>query len=117
MVAPVRLMTLAYLHVICALIVADKGAAPLVFRHRSFYSSYNAHPGFENSRDKTRVRQTGKFPGTGSGRERTLIAPPPRPPQIRLLPLLKLLMPKVATLLALDRLVYYTPTHEQTHRT
>ncbi|CDU36305.1 Protein of unknown function [Escherichia coli D6-113.11] len=26
-------------------------------------------------------------------------------------------MPKVATLLALDRLVYYTPTHEQTHRT
>ncbi|AIF93808.1 hypothe [Shigella dysenteriae 1617] len=39
MVAPVRLMTLAYLHVICALIAADKGAAPLVFRHRSFYSS------------------------------------------------------------------------------
>ncbi len=39
MVAPVRLMTLAYLRVICALIAADKGAAPLVFRHRSFYSS------------------------------------------------------------------------------
>ena len=107
MVAPVRLMTLAYLRVICALIAADKGAAPLVFRHRDY----------ENSRDKTRVRQTGKFPGTGSGRERTLIAPPLRPPQIRLLPLLKLLMSKVATLLALDRLVYYTPTHEQTHRT
>jgi len=31
MVAPVRLMTLAYLHVICALIAADKGAVPLVF--------------------------------------------------------------------------------------
>ncbi len=27
MVAPVRLMTLAYLRVICALIAADKGAA------------------------------------------------------------------------------------------
>lgn len=37
MVAPVRLMTLAYLRVICALIAADKGAAPLVFRHRSYY--------------------------------------------------------------------------------
>ncbi|AAN80501.1 hypothetical protein HMPREF1621_03786 [Escherichia coli A25922R] len=39
MVAPVRLMALAYLHVICALIAADKGATLLVFRHRSSYSS------------------------------------------------------------------------------
>ena len=31
MVAPVRLMTLAYLHVICALIAADKGATLLFF--------------------------------------------------------------------------------------
>ncbi|EGI98988.1 hypothetical protein SD15574_1787 [Shigella dysenteriae 155-74] len=39
MVAPVHLMTLAYLRVIYASAVADKGAAPLVFRHRSYYSS------------------------------------------------------------------------------
>ncbi|VZZ87830.1 conserved protein of unknown function [Escherichia coli] len=39
MVAQVRLMALTYLHVICALIAADKGATLLVFRHRSSYSS------------------------------------------------------------------------------
>lgn len=117
MVAPVRLMTLAYLRVICALIAADKGAAPLVFAIAHFIPVKTLITTTKTAATKPAFVRLANSPARALDGKRTLIAPPLRPPQIRLLPLLKLLMSKVATLLALDRLVYYTPTHEQTHRT